>query len=85
VRGRPAVRIIFSPFALGVSGRTVRLDPRTPNVAKRLLRALIHIEHPAWSKGAIRTTASARWAVMTLREKAELYRMLGSAKLEGER
>jgi len=82
---RPAVRIVFAPRVPAISGRTVRLDPRAQDVAEVLCRALLRMRHPAWSARAIRTTAKHLWLRKTWREKAEVYRMLGSAKLEGER
>ena len=96
---RMAVHIIFAPLARrgarkrhplfeaptqGESrGRTIWLDPRLPNVAKTLLHELLHVWHPGWNEDRVRAAEEDRWARMSWREKAGLYRMLGSAHLEG--
>ena len=97
---KPAVRIIFAPIALrerkardplreaplrgDANGRTIRIDPRLPNVAKTLLHELIHIRHPGWPEERVEAAEEIRWQRMGWREKARLYQMLATARLEGE-
>lgn len=97
---RPAVRIILAPIARRgpqkrddgfdapkqgeTSGRTIWIDPRLPHVAKTLLHELIHVQHPGWCEERVSATEEYRWTHMSWRKKAELYRLLGSAEIEGE-
>jgi hypothetical protein len=97
---RPAVRVVFAPIARrgrprgdealdaptqGDScGRTIRLDPRLPNVGRTLLHELLHVWHPGWTEDQVMAAEEYKWTHMTWRKKAALYRMLGNAKLEGE-
>jgi len=95
---RPAVRIIFAPimsrskvdreagrYLHGTAqARTITLDPRGSEVAKTLLHELLHVWNPGWSEAAVVSETKVRWARMTWKEKAALYRLLGAATLEGE-
>lgn len=92
---RPAVRIIFAPVALRhhdrvrptqgeARGRTIWLDPRLADVGKTLLHELLHVRHPSWPEEKVRAEEELRWGRMTWKQKARLYQMLGSARLEGE-
>lgn len=97
---RPAVRIIFAPLALrgrhaarfktcerfhgDALGRTIRLDPRLAEVAKTLYHELLHVRHPDWTEDKVSAYEELHWNRMTWKQKAQLYRMLGSARLEGE-
>ncbi len=97
---KPAVRIIFAPLARRgakrkdplyeahlqgeSSGRTIKLDPRFPNVAKTFLHEMAHIRHPSWSEDRVLAWEEYRWGKMGWKEKARLYQTLASAKLEGE-
>jgi hypothetical protein len=100
MRPKPAVRIIFAPLARRgarkghalyeahlqgqAQGRTVWLDPRMPNVAKVLLHELIHVRHPSWPEDRVAAAEEYRWQHMGWKQKAKLYQMLGSARLEGD-
>ena len=100
MRRKPAIRIIFAPLArrarkvgdetIHIYGeadkknRTIWLDPRLSEVGKTLVHELLHIRHPSWSEEKVVAEEELRWNRMTWKQKANLYRMLGSAKLEGE-
>lgn len=86
---RPAIRIILKP--LGRDGayamqqrRTIWVDPRSRHPHHYLLHELIHLENPSWSETAVRGETARRWKRMTWREKAELLRMFGRAKIGGD-
>jgi len=92
---RPAIRLVFAPlqreaapdeFVGGTAQRrTIRIDPRTPqHMGRVVLHELIHIEQPSKSEWWVRRETWRRWRRMTWREKAELYRLLGHAKLVDE-
>jgi hypothetical protein len=93
---RPALRIIFAPLALRrpcdpvrptqgeARGRTIKLDPRLADVGKTLYHEWLHVRHPSWPESRIRAAEELGWQRMTWKQKAKLYQMLGSAKLEGE-
>ena len=96
---RPAVRIILAPLgrkrgsphepSFGAplqgetSGRTIWIDPRVPLPAKVLLHELIHVRHPGWPEDRVLAAEEVRWSRMTWREKAELYKLLGTAEIQG--
>lgn len=64
--------------------RTILLDPRLSDVAMTLYHELTHIRHPSWTEDQVEAHEQMRWLRMSWREKARLYQMLGSARLEGE-
>lgn len=83
---KPAIRIILAPLARhnarGMQqGRTVWIDPRTPWPHHTLLHEQIHLENPSWSETRVRLETSRRWARMGWRERAELLRLFGRAKM----
>ena len=85
-RRRPAVKLILAPLgrhlARGMAqGRTIWVDPRRPWPGHTLLHELIHVENPGWSETKVRQETTARWRRMGWREKAELLRLLGGARL----
>lgn len=89
---RPALRIVFAPTGSWRSkdaphgwkgeakSRTIRVDPREPYPAKTLLHEMLHVKHPDWSETRVARETSRRWARMTWRAVAELYRLLGRAE-----
>ena len=92
---RPAVRIIFAPCARRdrdpvrpthgrAKGRTVWIDPRLADVGKTLYHELLHVRHPSWDEDSVRAAEELGWQRMTWKQKAKLYRMFGTAILEGE-
>ena len=88
-RARPAVRIILKPLkrhqAWGMQmGRTVWVDPRDPRAAATLLHELLHMENPSWSEWRVIRETARQWRRMGWREKAELLRLFGGARLGGE-
>jgi hypothetical protein len=64
--------------------RTIWLDPRLSEVGKTMLHELLHIQHPGWEEERVRAEEELRWAKMSWKQKANLYRMLGTAVLEGD-
>lgn len=64
--------------------RTIKLDPRLDQVGRTLLHELLHVRHPKWEEAKVAAEEELRWTRMGWREKARLYQMLGSARLEGE-
>ena len=94
-RLRPAIRIFFAPLAnrrkpemwvgeTDKQARTIRLDPRVPHLGKTLLHEMLHVQHPDWGEDRVEAEEELRWSRMNWRDKARLYQLLGSAKLEGE-
>lgn len=91
---RPAIRVYFAPLArrrkemwVGETdkpNRTIKIDPRIPNVGKTFFHELLHVQHPDWGEERVEAEEELRWSRMTWKQKARLYQMLGSAKLEGE-
>ena len=93
---KPALRIVLKPLQrepearkarrlYGLSsGRTIWIDPRYSNVIYTLLHELIHVERPSWSETQVKRETTRRWKKLGWREKAELYRMLGRARLGEE-
>jgi hypothetical protein len=95
---KPALRIIFAPLAARyrdydhhvrptqgtAAGRTIRLDPRMADVGKTLFHEWLHVQHPSWSEERVRAEEERQWLRMTWKRKAALYKMLGSALIEGE-
>jgi hypothetical protein len=65
--------------------RTVWIDPRMPLPAKTLLHELTHVRHPDWPEDRVAAYEEMRWNRMSWREKAHLYKLLGSAIIEGEK
>ena len=93
---KPAIRIIFAPLHMrwrsetvkthgSMSGRTIRLDPRSLNVARVLLHELVHAQHPGWTERRVERSESSRWLKMSWKQKARLYQLLASARIEGEK
>jgi hypothetical protein len=96
---RPAFRLIFAPlnnrdkalrekgFVLDGStlGRTIRLDPRSPNILDTLVHEMAHMDHPSWPEEEVRTYTKKRMKKMGWPEKARLLKLLGFAELEGGR
>jgi len=83
---KPAIRIILAPLgrdqAWGMQqGRTLWVDPRSHQPARILLHEQIHLDNPSWSETRVRRETARRWRVMKWREKAELLRMFGGARL----
>ncbi len=86
---RPAIRIILAPLQreapkghklMGTAeGRTIRLDPRQPNIVQTYLHEKLHVEHPSWSETRVRAETASRWKKMTWRQKAMLTRELAHA------
>ena len=84
-------QLLFAPLgkeqALGTAQQgLVVLDPRsrTP-LARNLLHELIHVKRPLWSEPKVLREESRLWNSATWREKGELFRLLGKAKIwEGE-
>lgn len=64
--------------------RTIELDPRTKSVplAQVYLHELIHLAHPSWAETRVLSEERRRWKRMSWREKAELYKALGRAKIK---
>lgn len=86
---KPAVRIILKPLrrhgARGMQeGRTVWVDPRDPSAPRVLLHELIHLDNPGLSETQVRREEARVWRRMTWREKAELLRLFGRARIEEE-
>jgi hypothetical protein len=92
---RPAVRIIFAPLAnrrrnemrvgeADKANRTIRIDPRVANVAKTLYHELTHVRHPDWGEERVEAEEELRWGRLSWKQKARLYQLLGSARIEGE-
>lgn len=97
---RPAIRIILKPLGRlrgsqhdesygaplqGLTeGRVVSVDPRVPQPHRVLLHELIHARHPSWPEHRVAATEEIRWARMSWKEKAELLRMFGRAKIGGD-
>jgi hypothetical protein len=97
---RPAVRIVFAPilerdraarqaglYVHGYTvqpGRTIVIDPRGSTVLETLVHELVHVEHPSWSEASVQEETERRMKRMTWKQKAKLYQLLGTAKLEGE-
>ena len=89
---RPAVRIVFAPCGTwrskdapkGWSGervaRTIKIDPRVPHVGHTLLHELTHVRHPSWSETRVVRETARLWKRMTWKQKADLYRLLGTAE-----
>ena len=65
-------------------GRTIWVDPRDPVAAQTLLHEITHLDNPSWSETRVRRETAARWRRMHWREKAELLRMFGGARLGGD-
>lgn len=63
--------------------RVISIDPRVREPARYLLHELIHLERPAASETWVKAETARRWARASWREKAELLRMLGAARMEG--
>ena len=87
----PIARIIFAPIRhryrgftteAAVIGRTIRVDPRSYNLAKSLLHEYTHILHPGWSERRVRAEESRLWRLLSWRQKAALYRRLGRGRTE---
>ena len=83
---RPAVKVVLAPLARhgarGMQqGRTMWVDPRTPWPHHTLLHETIHMENPSQSESWVRRETARRWARMGWREKAELLRLFGAARL----
>lgn len=69
--------------ALGTAQQgVVVLDPdsRSPQ-ARTLLHELIHVRRPLWSEKRVLQEERRLWAKATWKEKAELFKLLGKAKL----
>lgn len=93
---RPAVRIIFGCFRQQrgkaiVEGaimqgqpRTVYLDPRSSNLGRVFVHEMIHIKHPSWCERAVITETKKVWDKMSWKEKARIYQLFGTAKIENE-
>lgn len=64
--------------------RTAWLDPRLSEVGKTLFHELLHIRHPSWAEEKVRAEEELRWNRMSWKDKAQLYKMLGTAQIEGE-
>lgn len=84
---RPAVRIIFAPLgrhlAVGMAQqRTIWIDPRTSYPARVLDHELLHLKHPTWTEAQVLREEARRWKKFTWQQKAKLYQLLATAKLE---
>lgn len=96
---RPAVRIIFAPilrrdketreaglFLHGTAeGRTVTIDPRGSQILETLVHELCHVRHPDWTEAQVETYTSQRMKRSGWKEKARLLKLLGNARIEGEK
>jgi len=94
----PAHRLIFKPLrAQGHIGeviyakRTIYLDPRSRrgrsggvSVAQVYLHELIHLAHPGWSETHVLKEERRRWKKLTWKDKAQLYKAMGRARLAGD-
>lgn len=69
--------------SLGVSQQgLVVLDPRSRSpLARTLLHELIHVKRPMWSETRTLQEENRLWHLATWKEKGELYRLLGKAKV----
>lgn len=91
---RPAIRIILCPLQreapkghklLGTAlGRTIRLDPRQPNIVTTYLHEKLHVLHPGWSETQVRRETARRWKRMSWVEKAKLVKELAHAQIGGD-
>lgn len=87
-RVKPAVRVILAPLARhgarGMQqGRTIWVDPRTPWPHHTLLHECIHLDNPSWSETRVTRETTRQWRRMGWREKAELLRRFGAARMGG--
>lgn len=73
-----------TPGASREGTRTIYLDPRCSNIGKTFLHERLHIEHPKWSERQVDSETRRRWEALTWKEAAEIYRLIGKARLEGE-
>lgn len=55
-----------------------------PAAPQTLLHELLHLNNPSWSETQVRREAAREWRRMTWRQKAELLRMFGRAKIGEE-
>ena len=88
-RAKPAVRVILAPLgrhnAHGMQqSRTVWVDPRTQCPPRILLHELLHLDNPSWSETRVKRETGRRWRRMAWREKAELLRLFGAARVGWE-
>jgi hypothetical protein len=88
-RAKPAVRIILKPLlrhgARGMQqGRTIWIDPRDPRAAQTLLHELIHMRNESRRETWVIRETARQWKKMAWREKAELLRMFGAARIGGD-
>ena len=65
-------------------GRTIWVDPRDPIAAQTLLHEITHLDNPSRSESWVERETARRWKKMHWREKAELLRMFGTARIGGE-
>ena len=99
-RVKPAIRIVFAPLfkrdralaAAGkdlhgrvmIPGRTIQIDPRSPNILDTLVHEMTHVRHPDWSEQMVVDYAKIWMKKSGWRRKAEYLKLLGTALIEGE-
>jgi len=66
------------------NGRTMWLDPRSPDILDTLVHELAHINHPGWTEQEVVSYTKKRMKKMGWKEKARLLKLLGYAEIEGE-
>lgn len=95
---KPAIRIVFAPLFLrekklrerghflhGTANyRTIKLDPRGSTILETLIHEMTHIDKPSWSETKVKAHTRRQMAKLTWKQKANLLKLLGSAKIEGE-
>ena len=97
---KPAIRIVFAPLfkrdralaAAGkdlhgrvmIPGRTIQIDPRSPNILDTLVHEMTHVRHPDWSEQMVVDYAKIWMKKSGWRRKAEYLKLLGTALIEGE-
>ena len=76
---------VIGPEGSNRPGRHILLDPRTDrHMGRIVLHELLHVWHPSWPETRVRRETAKRWKRMTWKEKARVYQLLGSAKIQGE-
>lgn len=88
-RVKPAIRIILAPLrrhnARGMQqGRIVWVDARCPWPHHTLLHELIHLDNPSWSETRVERETARRWKRMSWRQRSELLRLFGRARIGGD-
>ena len=95
---KPAIRIIFAPLykrnpleyrrgrlVVGYAqNRTIRLDPREPNILKYLVHEMQHVKHPDWTERMVEDYVKLWLKKTSWKKKAAYLKLLGSAQIEGE-